>query len=445
MKKIFSRYRFIAIFFISIAICLMITGAYIHGKIQLDYSKMENLAYTRAVKVTNVVSALLYKTQALSGLVIQNNGEVKDFNRVAATITDSPAIRNVIIAPQGIVTQVYPLEGNEALIGFDYFSDMAGNREAIAARDSGELVLGGPFDLIQGGQALVGRLPVYLDSGENEKAFWGLVSVTLNYPEALDSAELDQLQEQGFAYEIWRIDPDTGERQSIAASTYDYNKHSRYVERPFTILNAQWSFRLSPIKEWYQYTDTWLYLFSGLIISYLVTLLYVHNFQLRQIQKDMESLTNSDFLTGAANRRGIFAVLEDLMSQNGRGFLLSYIDINKFKQINDTYGHNMGDKVLREFAYILKRNIEESSLLARIGGDEFILVFMDTDDLEMAESFFANIHKELKHSPVCRDLSGGLTFSVGYSCFPADGTTVDKLIEVADHHMYGNKGKNRQY
>ncbi|MFR5881500.1 MAG: hypothetical protein ACLUEQ_12225 [Cloacibacillus evryensis] len=72
------------------------------------------------------------------------------------------------------------------------------------------------------GQALVGRLPVYTGRDSVEK-FWGLVSVTL-YPEALNGAELDQLKAQGFAFEIWRINPDDGKRRVIAHSGYLYDQ-----------------------------------------------------------------------------------------------------------------------------------------------------------------------------------------------------------------------------
>lgn len=77
--------------------------------------------------------------------MIQSDGEVKDFESVAATIVDDPAIRNVILAPAGIVSHVYPLKGNERVLGLNYFLEGEGNREAVMAKKFGQLVLGGPF------------------------------------------------------------------------------------------------------------------------------------------------------------------------------------------------------------------------------------------------------------------------------------------------------------
>lgn len=405
----------------------------------MESIQMEHLALTKTNKITNVISKLLYKTQALSALVIQNNGEIEDFDRVASTIIDDPSIRNVIIAPNGIVSHIYPLEGNEKAIGLNYFSEGAGNKEAIYARDSEQLVLGGPFDLIQGGQAMVGRLPVYLGEKKEEKQFWGLVSVTLNYPQALEGAELEQLKNQGFAYEIWRISPDTNEKQIIASSNYSYNKNAQYIELPISIFNAEWYFRLSPIKSWYQYPETWIFSIIGFLISLLIAFLVLHNHDLKQMKLELEELTSCDPLTGALNRRGIFHQLDEMILKK-EPFILCYLDLNRFKYINDTFGHNTGDKILQEFASLVKQHITAKHLLARIGGDEFILVFKNTNQTEEVTKFLDQIHSDLKQMKINHHHIP-ITFSAGKAVYPENGDTIDDLIGFADQVMYENKSK----
>lgn len=443
MHKIMNKkiVLFTCIFLISFLLCISVTSIYVSSKIKLNYAQMEHLAYTRATKVSNVITSLLYKTQVLSALVIQSSGEIEDFDRVASTILDSPAIKNVIAAPNGIVTHVYPLKGNETLLGFDYFSDSAGNIEARLAKDTGSLVLGGPFTLVQGGQALVGRLPVYTENARGQEEFWGLVSVTLHYPEALESAELDQLKEQGYAYEIWRMNPDDNKRQIIASSNYDYSKNNRYVEQHFQVLNAEWIFRISPIQEWYQFPETWIFLFAGFVISLLITFLFKHNSNLQDMHKELENLMNVDFLTGIINRRGIFSLLGNMILNSDEPFILCYMDINKFKAINDTYGHSTGDKLLQEFVRILQKHMDERYILGRIGGDEFILIIPGTDELFIAEDFFNEVRSSLDaQAKTFAHKKVNITFSVGYAVFPESGTTIDELLETADHKMY--KAKN---
>lgn len=435
------RANFILMFTVSFTICLLMTAAYVHNKSQLEYTQMEQLAMVHTNKVSSVLNKLLYKTQVLSALVIQNDGQIGDFERVAATVLDDPSIRNVLLAPDGIVSHVYPLEKNEKVIGLNYFSEGAGNQEAVAAKESGQLVLGGPFDLIQGGQALVGRYPVYL--GEHTEAnFWGLVSVTLNYPQALEGAALEQLQSQGYAYEIWRISPETGQKQIIASSCYDYSKNAPFIEYPMQILNANWYFRLSPVRSWYQYPETWILSFAGLVISLLTASLVAHNQDLRQMKAELEDLTYHDALTRVLNRRGAYKALERLMTDSIQPFVLCYLDLNHFKKINDTYGHSTGDKMLQHFVNVVQRHLDDSHIFARIGGDEFLLVCTGHANKKETILFLERLYIDLQEKVVfAGGESGELSFSAGMAVYPADGDNIDDLILLADKAMYDDKGR----
>lgn len=432
--------RFFIIFMTSIIICLMIGASMVNNKQKLEQVQMERLVLTKSNKLNEVLSKLLYKTQTLSVLVVQNEGEIEDFEGVAAAIVDDPSIKNILIAPNGVVSHVYPLEGNEAVIGFDYFAEGAGNKEAVLAKENGQLILGGPFELVQGGQALVGRLPVYLEDGRHQKRFWGIVSVTLNYPQALNGAELATLEDMGFAYELWRISPDTGERQVIAASSAGYSADARYVERPVTIFNAEWYFRIAPIREWYQYVEAWLSIFLGLFLSLLLGFLYLNNYDLKRVRKELQNLSEKDTLTGVLNRRGLFQIMERLMNDWEDGFSLSYLDLNKFKGINDSYGHNAGDRILQSFTYVLQKHAQETDIIARIGGDEFILIFRDK---ERAAQYFEKVRATLQEPVILgRGKSIQISFSLGQANYPEDGITIDELIAKADEAMYDAKRKS---
>lgn len=432
--------EFSCVFLLSLLICMIITGVYINNKNKMEYAQMEQLVLSNSNRVNNVLSSLLYKTQVLRTLVVQNDGDIQNFERVAATLMDNASIRNLILAPQGVVKSVYPLAENEKALGLDYFASGAGNAEAVKAKESGKLVLGGPFALVQGGQALVGRLPVYLRSGQSEEDFWGIVSITLNYPEALAGAELEQLQSQGFAFEIWRINPDDGQRQVIASSNYDYDKDSCYVEKPLNIMNAEWYFRISPIRLWYQYPETWIFTLMGLIISWLIASLVVHNKELLCMKSELEKLSYVDALTGVLNRRGLFCEMEGLVGAANGKFILCYLDLNKFKKVNDEFGHAAGDKVLRHFAKVFLRQAGERHIFSRIGGDEFIIVFAGTDDPADTAQFFARVDEELQ-KPVAlggqRDFV--ITYSKGMAVYPRDAAEIDDLLSRADAEMYKQK------
>lgn len=425
-------------FLITLALCLSLTALYIHNKSNLDYTRMGLLLNTHANKVSGIVEKLLYKTQALAALVIQDNGEVTDFARVAATLVDDPCIRNVILAPNGVVSDVYPLAGNENVIGFNYFSQSAGNVEAIKARDSGQLVLGGPFELVQGGQALVGRYPVYWDKIQDEEHFWGIVSITLNFPDVFAAAELEQLHLQDLAYEIWRINPDTHEKQIIVGSNYAYNHNTPYVEQKLELLNAEWYFRLSPVAAWYEYPETWIFAVCSIALSIALSLLVRHNFDLNTMGKELARISYCDVLTGALNRRGFFQELEALAaSEQKTPFTLCYIDLNKFKSINDNYGHAAGDTALQCFYSCAKKVIPSQDCIARIGGDEFIILFKSTADMQQTQDFLSRIAQAMLQTPYPLD------FSYGLARYPEDGKNIDELLLAADKKMYAAKNTMR--
>lgn len=416
----------------------------VQRKFQIEYNKMEMVILNQSNKITNVLSKLLYKTQALASLIIQNNGEIVNFEKTAIAMVDDPAILNLLLAPNGIVTDVYPREGNEAVIGLNFFSKGAGNLEALQAQKSRQMVLGGPFPLVQGGEALVGRLPIYLDAENGEKRFWGLVSVTLKFPQALDGAELDTLQERGLAYQMWRISPDTDKKQVIASSPA-YNSETPYIEMPLQILNAQWFFRISPIKFWYEYVESWLYIIIGIVGSLFITALVQHAQDLGRIRRQLEDIVFTDPLTGLLNRRGLFDTLDALIQTNKK-FYLCYLDLNKFKFINDTYGHTIGDNVLRFFTNEVQRLTQSMpNTFARMGGDEFIIVFKDDISEEEITNAFSVIHTSLQTAKIVSNDQFKISFSIGMAQYPRDGKTVDDLINHADKNMYMHKqaGRNK--
>lgn len=433
---------FISVFLISFSACSAATAFYIDTRSRLEHIEMEQLAASKATRVSSVLTELLYKTQVLAAFVQQNNGDIENFENIASIVVDSPSIRNVILAPNGIVEFVYPIEENESVLGLNYFSESEGNKEAVLARNTGKLVMGGPFNLIQGGQAIVGRLPVYLKSND-VNSFWGIVSITLRYPQALEQAELEQLQNRGFAYELWRISPDTGSHQIIAQSSYEYNKNSRFVEHPITILNAEWYFRLSPIRSWWQFPETWICLLAGAFLSGLAGFLVLKNYDLNVIKKNLELINCKDSLTGIYNRTGIFNILQELTLSNQK-FILAYLDLNKFKSVNDSLGHSCGDKVLKHFAEFFSSRLDENvHVFARIGGDEFILIYKNEYSIERVRRLLEDISEALLNEDLTyQNQKVELTYSAGFARFPEDGRSVDKLLSIADINMYNEKQKN---
>jgi diguanylate cyclase (GGDEF)-like protein len=147
-----------------------------------------------------------------------------------------------------------------------------------------------------------------------------------------------------------------------------------------------------------------------------------------------------DVLTEVYNRRAIYKIFPRLKN---RHFSILIVDINNFKYINDTFGHRSGDKALKILSKILKEHTYKGSLIARWGGDEFVIItpFTDYNSVErMVNRIQEAIQRELDKYKHCLLKSVGV--SIGVAVYPADGKTLDELLHVADKNMYQVK-KNK--
>jgi len=167
----------------------------------------------------NYITRALSASYALAALVEAGHGEVLDFDAVAARLLPHyPGASEVLLAPNGVIQHIAPLSGNEKALGLDLLSYPSQRTEASITRASGELTLAGPLELVQGGQALAGRLPVFLQDADGQSRFWGFTEVLMRLPQALQPAQLANLTASGYRYELWRRHPQTGVKQIIQAS-----------------------------------------------------------------------------------------------------------------------------------------------------------------------------------------------------------------------------------
>ncbi|MCL2605547.1 MAG: SpoIIE family protein phosphatase [Defluviitaleaceae bacterium] len=275
-------------FFISLALALAFIVYAVTNRSNLERLQMEQIVSEKVQRVDTVLTQLFYRTEILAALVRQGEGTIDNFDRVAPSIVNDPAILNILIAPNGVVSHAFSLADDVTpLLGHDFFADLAGNMEAMDAINRGELLMAGPFIGRQDRMIIAGRLPVFLDAEEND--FWGLVSVTLKWPEALDNAELEFLRIQGFEYEMWRIDPDTGERQILNTNLEAARSGARFEERSMLIQNAEWHLMLLSTWRWYRSPEILALMAAGLIISLLAAYIAQYNARLNKMTLELKA------------------------------------------------------------------------------------------------------------------------------------------------------------
>lgn len=178
----------------------------------------------------------------------------------------------------------------------------------------------------------------------------------------------------------------------------------------------------------------WMTVWGGLILSHLIT-------SIHEEKEKAEYSSLHDTLTGLPNRKQFSTALDQLCSYsatNHHSFCIVVVDLDDFKTINDTYGHNAGDEVLIEAAMRFQKTIRVGDLAARLGGDEFILLLPNLE-IEAAFEIFERIHSSLTKPYSIGENTLQIGASLGVSLFPAHATRPTELIRRADLAMYSAK------
>ena len=180
-----------------------------------------------------------------------------------------------------------------------------------------------------------------------------------------------------------------------------------------------------------------------LLVGYLTSLLAA---DLKNARKGLELLSDTDELTGLKNRRAFNNELETHVKRGTRyknRFSVLMLDADNLKSVNDSLGHAVGDKLIISIAQVIQEALRETDVLARYGGDEFVVILSETTEkpaLEIAERIRSSVENTSFSSGGERVSS---TISIGISCFPDDSEIGSEIIARADSELYKSKRKGK--
>jgi diguanylate cyclase (GGDEF)-like protein len=164
--------------------------------------------------------------------------------------------------------------------------------------------------------------------------------------------------------------------------------------------------------------------------------------ELIEERKRLEFIAHHDTLTGLSNRFFVYKELDILIKnyhKNENEFSLIYLDLDQFKQVNDSLGHDVGDALLIEIANILTDIIGDAGDVTRLGGDEFMVLFSNVNDVSVVNEYATKLNRTLQQKINVGGLSVIVGSSIGVCHFPEHGHSVDVLIRNADTAMYAAK------
>ncbi|HEX7769686.1 MAG TPA: GGDEF domain-containing protein, partial [Dokdonella sp.] len=166
----------------------------------------------------------------------------------------------------------------------------------------------------------------------------------------------------------------------------------------------------------------------------------------RRVEEELHRLARHDPLTALANRRQFDEFLPQAVARarhDGHALTLMFIDVDHFKSINDTLGHAGGDEVLQEFAWRLHANVREQDFVARLAGDEFVIVVEDADSAATAQARASTIVEAIREP---FELVGGtrqVSASIGVAWVPGGALSAADTMHLADQALYEAKAAGR--
>jgi sensor domain CHASE-containing protein len=184
----------------------------------------------------------------LASLVRKNNGELSDFDAWATDlIHEFPLLRTLELAPGGVVSHVYPFQGNEVVIGHDLLKDKSRNKEAHLAVLKRQMSVAGPVELMQGGFAAIARYPIFINGQNGRGSFWGFSIALVNMADLLAVAGESEIERSGYDYQLCRNATDSGKCEVFAWRGMPLIEN--YTTVSVGLPNANWMLTIWPKSD----------------------------------------------------------------------------------------------------------------------------------------------------------------------------------------------------
>jgi len=435
----------LAVFLISEIVVIQLSKAE-HASLTENnrYLALQELA-TRRARLEGLLNNNLIALRVLRAEIAAHSDlTTGQFQRIASTLlSDDLHTIHVALAPDLVITDVYPLEGNESIVGVDY-RELGDQFDTVQhAISSGGILITGPIELVQGGTALIARVPVYLSSG----VLWGMMAQVIDHQRLFQDAGL--LREHS-----WNINIHTREYNQPALDpaglATEYGIEPAFVE--VNVPGTRWALSATPHSgSWVDNTTpVYMTFVSGTLIAAflgMMTFLLVSNqARLRNALSTISLQARYDSLTELPNRDFAIQQLSEQINksrQKGEPFCLLFIDLDHFKEVNDSLGHHVGDEMLKIVSKRLTNSVREEDIVARLGGDEFIVILKNCTDPMAAERCASNILKNLMNPINLRNQRLLTSGSIGIAVYPNDGEDSASLLQAADMAMYAAKNAGR--
>lgn len=394
-------------------------------------------------KLETEINSTMFLALGLSSFVAASPDFTPDqFEQMAAMLMRlRPTIRNIGLAPDNVIRHIYPLEGNQQALGLRYLEHPVQRTAVLRIMSERQPVIAGPLALVQGGEGLINRIPIYPSDSQGQAYYWGLASVVVDPEPIYANAGLDDPR---FSFALRGKDARGAQGEMIRGNAGLFNDPHAVVMN-VTVPGGSWQLAGRPAAINAGQTPAGF--FHGLTPWLFALLCSCMTYMIVRANLKVRALALHDALTGIPNLRYLKKMAENQIAQSlrsGRPFSVLHLDIDDFKLVNDRYGHRAGDKGLIFAAGQAQKTLRSADFIARVGGDEFIALLPDTGSDDLLHTLIDRLRASMCNPFEYDGMSLSLQISVGWATFPEEGQDLDQLINNADKKMYDLKRTGKE-
>ena len=433
-------------------------------------SNLENLITSRMIAVNGIKSHIEIHPE-----FTQN-----EFNQFAKDIYQSSndVVLRISFLTDTTITHIFPYDVNKTIIGEDLAMHNDKKIWINRAKFNNKSIITGPVNIVEGGVGIVVRIPI-----QREGLYYGQVSIVFDYDKTLTSSGLMAFSNDNYV-ELIKVDEVNRHERVFWSNFPSQVNDNDCIKNTVSLYNSEMFLIAIPKGGFNGKSDLfYLILLIGLIIasmtSYIVFKLLTATVALKNSERGLKEnkdelealvgqlianeeqlhiqyqeineqkeyiqfLADRDYLTNLFNRRKFTEDITRHTSDNKSGTIL-LLDVDNFKNINDTQGHRYGDKVLSHIAHLLQSTLSKKASVYRIGGDEFVVHLPGVVESVKIEDWLKSFFAALKMNNYVDQIKNHITASVGIAKYPKDSKDADDILMKSDIAMYQAKkeGKNR--
>ena len=424
-------------------------------RFQLIKESKDKEAFEIIHKVKDKLQESLAHSLAVTKILcffIDKNGHVNNFDSIAPQVLESAQdIDAIQLVPGGVIEYVYPLKGNENVIGYNILQDSVRNKEAYEAINQKKIFFAGPFELKQGGKAVVGRLPVF-----RQNKFWGFSAVVIKLATLYAATGIDSLGRKGYYFQLSKINPNTKVEEFFLPqhTELEYN-HIVAVDVP----NGEWKLSVKSALASGAFRDLYLFALLGLLLSVLATL-FAYKFAIRPKKLNELVLSRTSELNASENNyRSLIERVSDAFVAMDSNWLFTYVNEKAGEIFEREPGSLIGKNIWEEFpeavnqpfyhAYIRAMQTQEYQYLQEYysqfdkwlenhiypSNNGLTIFFKDVTDIKQITQ--ALKQNEEKYRTLIEQASDGIVITDMEGSILEVNKSIQQMIGFADDEMIG--------